>query len=55
MAKLPSLPIFRIFTSGGRFLNYDDELKKYINISIYLETRDQYDQNNQFKTKSNFK
>lgn len=40
MAKLPSVPIFRIFTTGGKFLNYDDELRKYINISIFLEIRD---------------
>ena len=40
MSQLPSLPLFRIFTNGGKFLNYDEELKKYINITIFMETRD---------------
>ena len=55
MAALPSLPIFRFFTTGGKYLNYDDELKKYINVSIYLETKDEFDQTSSTRKASNYK
>jgi hypothetical protein len=55
LAELPSLPIFRFFTTNTKYLNYDDDLKKYINVSIFLETRDEFEQTKNFKEAKYYK
>jgi len=49
------LPIFRFFTTGTKYLNYDDDLKKYINVTINLQTKDEFDQTKTIRIDSNNK
>ena len=35
------MPIFQIGNTALGYMDYDDDLKKYVNVSVYLTNQDQ--------------